>query len=113
MSCLMRPRYGGRGVLTMGNRPDDLDRGLRSLLAQRDVDLDVVVVGNGWQPTGLPDGVKATGLPENLGIPAGRNAGVPLVSGDLLFFLDDDASLPADDILATMAAQFAADPSSD
>ncbi len=89
-----RPRYGVV-VLTMGSRPADLDRGLRSLLAQRDVDLDVVVVGNGWQPTGLPDGVKAHGLPENLGIPAGRNAGVPLVSGDLLFFLDDDASLPA------------------
>ena len=74
-----RPRYGVV-VLTMGNRPDDLDRGLRSLLAQRDVDLDVVVVGNGWQPTGLPDGVKAHGLPENVGIPAGRNAGV---RGDL------------------------------
>jgi GT2 family glycosyltransferase len=45
-----------------------------------------------------------------LGIPAGRNAGVTLVSGDLLFFLDDDACLPEDDILARMAAQFAADP---
>jgi GT2 family glycosyltransferase len=32
------------------------------------------------------------------------------VSGDLLFFLDDDACLPEDDILARMAAQFAADP---
>jgi GT2 family glycosyltransferase len=94
----------------MGKRPDDLDRGLASLLSQREVDLDVVVVGNGWRPTGLPDGVKAKGLPENLGIPAGRNAGVSLVSGDLLFFLDDDACLPEDDILARMAAQFAADP---
>jgi hypothetical protein len=33
------------------------------------VDLDVVVVGNGWRPTDLPDGVKAKTLPENLGIP--------------------------------------------
>jgi len=54
--------------------------------------------------------VKAKGLASNLGIPAGRNAGVPLVEGELLFFLDDDACLPADDILARMAAQFAADP---
>jgi GT2 family glycosyltransferase len=104
-----RPRYGVV-VLTMGSRPADLDHALHSLLNQRDVELDVVVVGNGWQPTGLPDGVKAHGLPQNLGIPAGRNAGVPLVSGDLLFFLDDDASLPHADTLATMAAQFAADP---
>lgn len=96
-------------VLTMGNRPEDLDHGLRSLLAQADVELDVVVVGNGWEPTGLPPGVRGHELPENVGIPAGRNAGVPLVRGDLLFFLDDDARLPHDRVLASMAAQFAAD----
>lgn len=104
-----RPKFGVV-VLTMGNRPDDLKRGLTSLTSQRDVEVDVVVVGNGWQPVGLPDGVKAKGLPENLGIPAGRNAGVSLVEGELLFFLDDDACLPEDDILARMAAQFEADP---
>ena len=97
-------------VLTMGNRPDDLRRGLASLLSQADVDLDVVVVGNGWRPVDLPDGVQSLGLPENIGIPAGRNAGVPLVRGDLLFFLDDDACLPRTDVLARMAAAFAADP---
>jgi GT2 family glycosyltransferase len=102
------PRYGAV-VLTMGHRPDDLARGLRSLLDQQGVQLDVVVVGNGWMPVGLPDGVKAVGLPENVGIPAGRNAGVGSVAGDLLFFLDDDASLPSTDLLARMAAQFAAD----
>jgi GT2 family glycosyltransferase len=109
MIGVARPKFGVV-VLTMGNRPEDLNRGLASLLNQRDVDLDVVVVGNGWQPVGLPPGVKAKGLAENLGIPAGRNAGVSLVEGDLLFFLDDDACLPEDDILARMAAQFAADP---
>jgi GT2 family glycosyltransferase len=102
------PRYGAV-VLTMGHRPDDLVRGLRSLLDQRGVQLDVVVVGNGWTPVGLPAGVKALGLPENVGIPAGRNAGVGSVVGELLFFLDDDASLPTTDLLARMAAQFAAD----
>jgi GT2 family glycosyltransferase len=109
MSGSGRPKFGVV-VLTMGNRPDDLNRGLASVLNQREVCLDVVVVGNGWQPVGLPDGVKAHGLRENLGIPAGRNAGVNLVDGRLLFFLDDDACLPADDTLARMAAQFAADP---
>jgi GT2 family glycosyltransferase len=109
MTASERPAFGAV-VLTMGNRPEDLDRGLRSLLAQRDVDLDVVVVGNGWNPAGLPAGVRGFALPENQGIPAGRNAGVPLVAGDLLFFLDDDAELPTDDVLARMAAEFAADP---
>jgi len=97
-------------VLTMGQRPDDLDRALRSLLVQADVELDVVVVGNGWQPVGLPEGVRGHQLPENLGIPAGRNAGVPLVRGDLLFFLDDDARLPHEGVLSAMARQFDADP---
>jgi GT2 family glycosyltransferase len=100
----------GAVVLTMGSRPDDLDRALTSLLSQTGVELDVVVVGNGWQPVGLPAGVQGHGLVENLGIPAGRNAGVPLVEGDLLFFLDDDARLPHDQVLATMARQFEEDP---
>ena len=103
------PAYGVL-VLTMGTRPDDLRAGLESLSSQRGVTLDVVVVGNGWEPTGLPPGVRGLGLAENRGIPAGRNAGVPLVTGDLLFFLDDDAALPTDDVLARMAGQFAADP---
>lgn len=104
-----RPHFGAI-VLTMGNRPDDLAAALESLLGQTGVDLDVVVVGNGWTPVGLPEGVRACPLPGNVGIPAGRNAGVPLVSGDLLFFLDDDARLPHDGVLAAMAAEFAADP---
>jgi GT2 family glycosyltransferase len=97
-------------VLTQGTRPDELDRALRSLLAQRDVVLDVVVVGNGWRPTDLPAGVaKSVALDRNLGIPAGRNAGVGHVSGELLLFLDDDAVLRDDTFLARVAARFAAD----
>jgi GT2 family glycosyltransferase len=97
-------------VLTMGRRPEDLRRALDSLLAQRGVELDVVVVGNAWEPTGLPDGVRGVGSPENLGIPAGRNLGVPHVGGELLFFLDDDASLASPDALAAVARRFEADP---
>ena len=105
----MPPRFGAV-VLTQGNRPDDLRRALDSLLSQVGVDLDVVVVGNGWSPTGLPSDVRALALPENLGIPAGRNAGAPLVPCELLFFLDDDERLPSPDVLHRMAARFAADP---
>jgi GT2 family glycosyltransferase len=97
-------------VLTGGTRPELLALGLESLLRQRDVALDAVVVGNPWEPEGLPDGVAGVGLPESVGIPAGRNAGVAHVAGDLLFFLDDDAALRDDDALAAIAAKFAADP---
>ena len=79
-------------VLTTGSRPDDLRRGLQSLAIQEGVELDVVVVGNGWQPEGLPAGVRGIERVDT-GIPAGRNAGIPEVGGELVFFLDDDASL--------------------
>jgi GT2 family glycosyltransferase len=96
-------------VLTQGRRPTELAAALASLLGQRGVDVDVVVVGNGWQPSGLPEGVKAVALELDLGIPAGRNAGVPAVSGELLFFLDDDARLASPDALARVAERMTPD----
>jgi GT2 family glycosyltransferase len=82
-------------VLSQGRRPDGLAASLASVLRQEGVVLDVVVVGNGWRPEGLPAGVRGVHLPENLGIPAGRNAGVPHVDGRTLFFLDDDETVPS------------------
>jgi GT2 family glycosyltransferase len=55
--------------------------------------------------------VRGVGLTEDRGIPAGRNAGVPHARGEILFFLDDDASLVENDALARVAEQFADDPS--
>lgn len=104
----MTPDFGVV-ILTMGRRPEDLRRAVDSVLAQQDVNVDVVVVGNGWEPVDLPDGIKTLGLAENVGIPAGRNAGVPLVAGDLLFFLDDDASLPDPHFLASVKGRFESD----
>jgi hypothetical protein len=78
-------------ILTMGERPSELAQALASVLQQRNVTLSIAVVGNGWAPAGLPAGVTAVPLAQNVGIPAGRNAGVPHVTGDFLFFLDDDA----------------------
>ncbi|WP_374945348.1 glycosyltransferase family 2 protein [Agreia sp.] len=97
-------------MLTQGTRPDDLRRGLESILAQTGVVLDVVCVGNGWAPTGLPDGVASLALAENLGIPAGRNAGVSAVSGDFIFFLDDDASIPSPTFVIDAIGIIRADP---
>jgi GT2 family glycosyltransferase len=95
-------------ILTMGDRPDDLQRAIDSVRMQRGVETSIVVVGNGWDPAGLD--VAAVALPDNRGIPAGRNAGVPHVDGSLLFFLDDDAALADPDFLATVVARFESDP---
>jgi GT2 family glycosyltransferase len=97
-------------ILTMGRRPDSLHRAIESVLAQQGVACDVVVVGNGWDPQGLPDGVRSHGLVTNLGIPAGRNAGVDLVGGDYLLFLDDDASLADPHVLARAVDLLERDP---
>jgi GT2 family glycosyltransferase len=104
-----RPAYGCV-VLSQGRRPADLHRALDSLRAQQGVDLDILVVGNAWAPTGLPDGVRGIERATDDGIPAGRNHGVPHVDGDLLFFLDDDASLAEPQALARVAGKFEGDP---
>ncbi len=98
-------------VLSQGTRPVELRRALDSLLSQRGAEIDVVVVGNGWVPTGQPAGVKTVALPRNDGIPAGRNAGVPHVRGQVLVFIDDDAWLSGPDVLSTMGALLSSEPS--
>ena len=98
-------------ILTQGTRPEELQRAAASALAQTGVVLDLVVVGNGWDPTGLPAGARTVHLPENIGIPAGRNRGISEVRGDLVFLLDDDAALPEPGTLARVARRFAEDPS--
>lgn len=96
-------------LLSMGTRPMELDRGLRSLLKQRDVSVDILVVGNGWVPTDLPEGVRSLALAENVGIPEGRNIGAQNVDGELIFFFDDDAELADDGFLLGAVEQFRAD----
>ena len=106
-STTARPTVGVV-VLSQGRRPEELTRSLESALAQEGVELDVLVVGNGWRPEGLPAGVRALALPENLGIPGGRNAGAAEVRGEILFFLDDDEIVPSPrfvlDALASLEA---------
>lgn len=97
-------------VLTQGDRPAEVERALASLAAQVDVTLQVVVVGNGWEPSGLPAGVDTVHVETNVGAPEGRNRGLAAATGDLMFFLDDDAWLPEADTLTRLQRLFAEDP---
>lgn len=94
------PPRVGVVILSQGRRPEGLAAAISSARRQEHVTTDVIVVGNGWDPVGLPEGVRGLHLTENLGIPAGRNAGVPLVTGETLFFLDDDETVPSAAFLA-------------
>lgn len=101
-------------ILTMGDRPEALERAIASVRAQRDVNAQVILVANG---TGVP---PATGaeieveieieIETNVGIPEGRNVGRRAATAELLFFLDDDGELLGNDLVAEVVAAFAADP---
>ncbi|MEU0083283.1 glycosyltransferase [Streptomyces sp. NPDC006274] len=105
----------GAVVITMGTRPDEL-RALLDSVAKQDGDpIEVVVVGNGAPVTDVPAGVRTVELPENLGIPGGRNVGIEAFGPggsdvDVLLFLDDDGLLPDNGTARLVREAFEADP---
>ena len=106
----------------MGNRPQELGELLESVAKQDGAPVEVVVVGNGAPLPELPDlpgGVRTVELPENLGIPGGRNAGIDAFADggaggglavDAILFLDDDGLLPGTDTAELCRQAFTADP---
>lgn len=98
-------------VLTMATRPAEFERALDSIEAQ---DIEggacAVVVANGAdlstvlaeRPT-----VRSVDLPENVGIPAGRDIGIRACRTPIVGLLDDDAEL-SPDVSAKVLAAFAA-----
>ncbi|MFB6717612.1 MULTISPECIES: glycosyltransferase family 2 protein [unclassified Streptomyces] len=105
----------GAVIITMGNRPAELRALLDSVAGQEGDRIEVVVVGNGAPVPDVPAGVRTVELPENLGIPGGRNVGIEAFgpSGadvDALLFLDDDGLLPLSDTAELCRRAFDADP---
>lgn len=101
-------------IVTWNRRADVLET-LASVAAQTYPQVEVVVVDNG-STDGTVAAVRAAypaarviALAHNVGIAAGRNAGLRACSGDIIFCLDSDASL-APDALHVVAEKFAAEP---
>ncbi|MER7541271.1 hypothetical protein ABTX77_42045 [Streptomyces sp. NPDC097704] len=97
-------------VLTSNDRPDEEAAAQATLRARSGVDVRVVAVGNGCRPEVVPPTALTVCLPENVGIPGGRDAGADALreAGDpaeWLFFLDNDAGFPRTDVLARLVAE--------
>ncbi len=104
----------GAVVLTMGDRPTELRALLDSVAAQEGDPATVVVLGQGVPLPTLPHGVARVELPENLGIPGGRNAGVQWLREnggvDIVVVLDDDGLLPHKDTFRLVREAFTDNP---
>lgn len=102
-------------ILITRNRRDELETTLRSV-AEQEAAFELVVVDNG-SDDGTPEMVRQVApravlleLGRNEGVSGGRNRGVEAAGGELLVFLDDDATFAGKDALARIAAHFENDP---
>lgn len=96
-------------LLTMGDRPAKLQAAVQSALAQRRVDLELIIVANGVPAEDLAiadDRVSVVSSATNLGIPGGRNYGLEYTTAPFVAFLDDDARFIDETVLFRAAALF-------
>jgi GT2 family glycosyltransferase len=106
-------------VVTMGNRPDEVDALLRSVAKQDVAPARIVIVGNGCrlpefaERLSLPGEVTTLDVEENLGCPGGRNVALARLRDfgdvDVVVELDDDGLLEDADVLRRVQELYAAD----
>ncbi|WP_425444663.1 glycosyltransferase family 2 protein [Streptomyces phaeoluteigriseus] len=119
MRDTMEPRIAV-AVVTMGNRPAEVDALLESVAEQDLAPARIVIVGNGCplpefaRRLSLPGEVTAIEVAENLGCPGGRNVALARLREhgdvDVVVELDDDGLLVDPDVLRRVRDLYAADP---
>ncbi|WP_046730931.1 glycosyltransferase family 2 protein [Streptomyces humi] len=110
----------GVAVVTMGNRPDEVDALLRSVAKQDLAPTRIVIVGNGCRlpefarRLDLPGEVTTVEVEENLGCPGGRNVALARLRAfgdvDVVVELDDDGLLVDVEVFRQVRDLYAADP---
>ncbi|MFK0159243.1 glycosyltransferase family 2 protein [Streptomyces sp. NPDC090493] len=107
-------------VVTMGNRPDEVDALLGSVAKQDLAPARIVIVGNGCRlpefarRLDLPGEVTTVDVEDNLGCPGGRNVALATLRAfgdvDVVVELDDDGLLVDVEVFRQVRDLFAADP---
>ncbi|WP_432165155.1 glycosyltransferase family 2 protein [Streptomyces sp. bgisy031] len=114
-----QPPRLGVAIVTMGNRPREVDALLAAVAKQDVPPTRVVLVGNGsplpdFSGSGLPFTVTAVELDDNLGCPGGRNVALARLRDfgdvDVAVELDDDGLLVDADVFRTVRDLYAKDP---
>lgn len=89
-------------VIVTWNRRDDILETIQSVYDQQYSNIEIVVVDNGSSDGTVEaiheryPAVNVVALTENTGASVGRNIGISYARGDIVFFLDSDASLDHD-----------------
>jgi GT2 family glycosyltransferase len=97
------------------NRKKDILETVQSIYEQAYQNFEIIVVDNGSNDDTVdalcqayPD-VKIVPLDRNMGVSVGRNAGIVIAQGEIIFCLDSDASLDCD-TLNNLVRKFQAEP---
>lgn len=100
-------------VLTQGDRNAELCCAIRSVLDVGGTDIALVVNGAPAEAISAATedfAVTMVALPSNVGIPAGRTVGMNSTTGDIVFYLDDDATVITAGLVAEVMGMFSDDP---
>jgi hypothetical protein len=102
-------------IIVTWNRKKDILDTVQSIYDQAYQNVEIIVVDNG-SIDGTPEAVRQTypqvrlvALSRNAGATGGRNAGISIAQGDILFLLDSDASLHHN-TLSKIAHKFQVEP---
>lgn len=102
-------------LIVTWNRREDVLETVRSVYEQSYENFEIIVVDNGSADDtanalrqAYPD-IRIVELDKNVGISAGRNTGIKVAKGEIIFCLDSDAS-PAVDALKNIARKFQSAP---
>ena len=102
-------------LIVTWNRKDDVLETIKSVYDQTYQNFEIIVVDNA-STDGTAEAVQKTypavrlmKLDQNLGATGGRNAGIVIARGEIIFCLDSDAS-PKDDTLTHIVNKFQSEP---